>query len=159
MVITISILAVSLTGITVMIQGGLSRGADTLLDVRAVALGQSYLDEILSRRFDELSEPNGIPPCRSLGAGAKPCTAEGSFGADGETRANYDDVDDYHGLAEGEGEANPLRDSMGVTRDGYANFHVSVSVRYINLGGGQEEENLAQASELGDEFDAKLLTV
>lgn len=156
MVLTISILAIALTGLTVMIQGGLSRSADTLLEVRAVALAQSYLDEILSRRFDEQSEANGIPPCR---AGAKPCTAEGSFGSDGETRATYDDVDDYHGLVEGDGEANPLRDSLGTTRVGYDNFHVAISVRYINLGGGEEEENLAQGSELNDQYDAKLVTI
>lgn len=142
-----------------MIQGGLSRSADTLLEVRAVALGQSYLDEILSKRFDEESQANGIPPCRSLGGGPRPCTDEGSFGSDGETRATYDDVDDYHGLAEGDGEGSALRDALGVVRDGYDNFHVSVSVRYINLGGGEQEENLAQGSELNDDFDAKLVTV
>lgn len=156
MVLTIAILAVALTGLTVMIQGGLSRSSDTLLEVRAVALAQSYLDEILSRRFDEQSQSNGIPPCRAT---ARPCTVEGSFGSDGETRATYDDVDDYHNLVEGDGEANPLRDSLGTTRVGYDNFRVAVSVRYLNLGVGEEEENLAQASELNDQYDAKLVTI
>lgn len=156
LVITIAILAVALTGITVMTQSGLSRSADTLLEVRAVALAQAYLDEVMSKRFDEQSQANGIPPCR---AGAKPCTVEGSFGPDGETRATYDDVDDYHGLAEGDGELNPLRDAQGLTRPGYENFRVAVTVRYINLGGGEEEENLAVASELNDELDAKLVSV
>ncbi len=159
MVITISILALALAGITVMTQGGLSRSADTLLEVRGVALAQAYLDEILSKRFDEQSAPNGIPPCRLTMPASRPCTAEVSFGADGETRATYDDVDDYHGLAEGDGEANPLRNAQGLTRTGYENFRVAVTVRYINLGGGGEEENLPLASELNDEFDAKLVTV
>ena len=161
MVITISILAISLTGITFMIQGGMSRSADTLLQVRAVALAQAYLDEILSKRFDEQSQANGIPPCRSLGGGPRPCTDAGSFGNDGETRAVYDDVDDYHGLAEGDGEAFALRDAQGLPRSGYENFHVAIDVRYINLAGqgGEEEDGLAQGSELSDQFDAKLITV
>lgn len=161
LVVTISILAVSLTGITFMIQGGMSRSADTLLEVRSVALAQAYLDEILSKRFDEESQANGIPPCRSLGGGPKPCTDEGSFGSDGETRAIYDDVDDYHGLAEGDGEAFGLRDAQGMARSGYDNFHVAITVRYINLAGqdGEEEDGLAQGSELNNQFDAKLITV
>jgi MSHA pilin protein MshD len=156
MVITITLLAVALAAITQMTQGGLSRSSDTLLEVRGVALAQAYLDEIMSKRFDEQSQANGIPPCR---AGAKPCTAEVSFGPDGETRATFDDVDDYHNLAEGDGEVNPLRDAQGLTRSGYDNFRVAVSVRYINLAGGEEEESLAAASELNDQFDAKLVSV
>lgn len=159
MVMTISILSIALTGITFTIQGGLSRSANTLLEVRAVALGQSYLDEILSKRFDEQSQANGIPPCRLTVPASRPCTAEASFGSESETRATYDDVDDYHGLAEGDGEVNPLRDSQGGTRNGYDNFRVTVAVRYINLGVGEQEVNLAQGSELNDEFDAKLITV
>jgi MSHA pilin protein MshD len=156
MVITITLLALALAGITQMTQGGLSRSADTLLEVRGVALAQAYLDEIMSKRFDEQSQANGIPPCR---AGAKPCTLAGSLGPDGETRATYDDVDDYHGLVEGDGEPNPLRDAQGATRTGYENFHISITVRYINVGGGGAEENLAVASELNDQYDAKLVSV
>lgn len=160
LIVTILILAIALVGITVMLQGNLSRSADTTLQVRTVALGQAYLDEILGKRFDERTRNSGIPPCRASAPPPRQCTAEGSFGPDGgETRATYDDVDDYHGLDQGDGQTDPLQDANGNTRTGYDNFRVQVSVRYINIGGGEEEENLGVGSELDDELDAKLITV
>jgi MSHA pilin protein MshD len=160
LIVTILILAIALVGITVMLQGNLSRSADTTLQVRTVALAQAYLDEILGKRFDERTRNSGIPPCRASAPPPRQCTVEGSFGPDGgETRATYDDVDDYHGLDQGDGQTDPLQDANGNTRTGYDNFRVQVSVRYINIGGGEEEENLGVGSELDDEFDAKLITV
>jgi MSHA pilin protein MshD len=146
--------------VTAAISGALSRNADVMLETRAVALAQSYLDEILARRFDENSAPRGIPPCRSN------CTLLASFGPDsGETvvpgsRALYDDVDDYHGLNEGFGQVNPLLDAEGNLRTGYDEFRVQVSVRYLELGSGGSEENLAtEPNDLTDAEDAKLITV
>jgi len=160
LVATIVILAISLTGISVVMQGGLSQSADTMLNVRTVALAQAYLDEILGKRFDDNTRNSGIPPCRASAPPPRQCTSEGSFGPDGgENRRRYDDVDDYHGLDQGDGQATPLQDAEGNTRTGYENFRVEVSVRYINLGVGEEEENLGVDDELDDEFDAKLITV
>lgn len=127
LVAVIVILAIALTGATLSISSAVRRSADTLLETRAVALAQSYLDEILGKRFDEHSAPRGIPPCRD-------CTDEQDFGPDlGETRATFDDVDDYHGLQEGFDldPPAPLRDSEGEVREGYDNFRVAVSVRYL----------------------------
>ena len=160
LVITIVILAISLLGITFAIQGGLSRSADATLQIRTVALAQAYLDEILGKRFDEKSSPSGVPPCRAVAPPLPQCTLEAAFGPDGvETRSGFDDVDDYHGLDEGDGQANPLQDAEGNTRVGYDNFRVRVGVRYINVGVGEEEENLGVNNELDDELDAKLITV
>lgn len=155
MVVTIVILAIALIAISSMISGGIARSSDTTLELRSAALAQSYLDEILGKRFDENSAPRGIPPCRSN------CTLSASFGPDaGETRAQFDDVDDYDGLDEGEGQATPLQDADGTTRTGYDNFRVRVSVRYMNVGASGEEENLAVATnDLDDNEDAKLITV
>lgn len=156
LIAVIVILAVSLAGVTAAISSAISRSSDVMLETRAIALAQSYLDEILSRRFDEHSAPRGIPPCRSN------CTAEGSFGLDGgETvRADFDDVDDYHGLDEGYDQANPLQDAEGNERLDYENFRVRVSVRYLDLGVGETEVSLATAlNDLTDAQDAKLITV
>lgn len=156
MVVTIVILGIALTGITMAINQGLSRSADTLPQTRGVALAQSYLDEILGKRFDERSSPRGIPPCRNN------CTAEAGFGPDGgETdRSGFDDVDDYHDLDEGWQQPDPLRDADGNERGEYGNFRVQVSVRYLDPGAGEEEENLgATPDDLDDEQDAKLVTV
>lgn len=160
LVVTIVVLAIALLGITSAFQFGLSQSADSTLQVRTVALAQAYLDEILGKRYDERTRARGTPPCRSTAPPARQCTAEASFGPDGtETRARYDDVDDYHGLVEGVGEVNPLRDAQGNTRTGYDNFRVEVNVRYINIGVGEEEENLGVNNELDDQYDAKLITV
>ncbi|MDH7942689.1 prepilin-type N-terminal cleavage/methylation domain-containing protein [Pseudohongiella sp. SYSU M77423] len=156
LIAVIVILGISLIGVTTAISSAVSRSSDVLLEARALALAQSYLDEILSRRFDENTPPRGIPPCRSN------CTDEVNFGPDGgeSDRQDFDDVDDYDGLDEGYEQANPLQDAEGNTRTGYENFRVRVSVRYLELGSGGAEENLASApNDLTDAQDAKFIKV
>jgi len=133
MVITIVVLAIALLSITAAISGGIGRSGDTLVETRAVALAQSYLDEIFGKRFDENSHPRGIPPCRT--------NCSDTLGPDaGETqRYHFDDVDDYHGLVEGADTPDPLQDSEGQERTGYANFRVEVSVRYLEPCTGEDE--------------------
>lgn len=135
MVITIVVLAIALLSITAAISGGIGRSGDTLVETRAVALAQSYLDEIFGKRFDENSHPRGIPPCRTN------CTDAGSFGPDaGETeRYHFDDVDDYDGLEEGTGASGPLQDSEGQDRTGYGNYRVEINVRYLEPCAAQDE--------------------
>ena len=129
-IVTIVILGIALVGVAAMINRGLSNSADVMIESRAIALGYSYLDEILGRRYDERTRRGGIPPCYGLAGGGR-CTAEASFGPDGgEVRARFDDVDDYHGLVEGDGELTPLQDAEGNNRSNYDNFRVEVSVRY-----------------------------
>lgn len=156
MVITIVILAISLAAISAMLSSGVGRSSDTTLEIRSAALAQSYLDEILSKRFDENSHPRGIPPCRAN------CTTFANFGPDsGENgRADYDDVDDYHGLDQGQGQTDPLQDSTGAERTGYENFRVRVSVRYMDIAVSGTEENLAvDLNDLDENEDAKVITV
>lgn len=134
MVATIAILSIALVSVASIVSLGTSRSADTLQETRAIALGYAYLDEILGRRFDERSERSGVQPCYGLAPGpTRPCTAEMAFGPDtgeGTDRARWDDVDDYHGRAEGDGEVIPLLDAAGNVRTGYDNFHVQIAVRY-----------------------------
>ena len=156
MVLTIVILAISLIIITGMLSSGVGRSSDTTLEIRSAALAQSYLDEIISKRFDENSHPRGIPPCRAN------CTTFVNFGPDSgeDDRSDYDDVDDYHGLDEGEGQVNPLQDSTGAEREGYESFRVRVSVRYMDVGASGTEENLAvDLNDLDENEDAKVITV
>lgn len=175
MVITIVILGIALVGITQMISNGLRSSANTLTETRAVALAQSYLDEIFGKRFDDASNPRGIPPCRTN------CTDEILFGpedglggrpdSDEDDRVDFDDVDDYHELYEGWGQLAPfnvLRDAEGQEREGYENFSVEISVRYLEVGAAGEEEFLgvdsdepveADQTDLDNAEDAKLITV
>lgn len=134
MVATIAILGIALVSVASIISLGSSSSADTLQQTRAAALGQAYLDEILGRRFDERSDRSGLNPCYGLAPGpARPCTDESAFGPDtgeGETRGRWDDVDDYDGRVEGDGESLPLLDISGNPRSEYENFHVAITVRY-----------------------------
>ncbi len=177
LVVAIIVLAIALTAVTFTLQGGISNSADTLLQVRTVALAQAYLDEILGKRYDENTPNRGVPPCRASAPIGRQCSQEPVssscppsappspppplFGPDGgETRSRFDDVDDYHCLDEGDGQVNPLQDALGNTRTGYDNFRVQVKVRYINIAMmGDEEFGLAVNNELDDQYDAKLVTV
>ena len=121
MVVVIVILAIALTTLTQMLSQVTVSGAYTYDETMAIELGQSYVSEIIGRRYDENSPLGGIPPCGAPSAAA--CST--SFN-DGESRASYDDVDDYDGLDE-----LPQRvdGSGGVeAREGYANFRVAVYV-------------------------------
>lgn len=159
LVISIAILAIALVGVTQLLTGGLGRSADTMLESRTVALAQAYLDEILGKRFDENTRDSGVPPCRNSAGSTRLCSAV--LGPEsGETRATYDDVDDFDGLDEGAGALDSsLRDALGNARAGFDNFRVTVSVRYIAVGAGESEADLAVANELDDAQDAKLITV
>ncbi len=161
LVVTIVILSIALIGLSAAISSGVSQSSNTLFELRAVALGQAYLDEILSKKFDERSRNSGIPPCVDPMLSGRACsnpliTEEGS-------RTNYDDVDDYNGLDEGLNGAGPLRDAQGNLRSGYDNFRVQVSVRRIAVGVGQAEEfpsvNPVTNPKPDDVYDGKLITV
>lgn len=164
LVITIVVLSIALTAITLTLSEGISRSSDTLLELRAVALAQAYLDEVVGKRFDENSANTGVPPCRAPGTAGVPldgiCTAPGALGAEEALRRRYDDVDDYDDINEGAGVAAPddtLKDSLGNPRTGYDGFTVSIDVRYINVAG--TELGLGQNNELNDQYDAKVIEV
>lgn len=168
MIVTIVLLAIALAGVAFAIGNSVTQSGQTLIELRAAALAQAYLDEILGKRYDENTRARGVPPCRASAPPARQCTAEANFGHDysspvetGESsRDRLDDVDDYDGMDEGDGQTLPLQDAEGNTRTGYDNFRVTVDVRYINLGSGEEEENLQQGTtELDDQYDAKFITV
>lgn len=145
LVVTIVIMAIVLTGIAVLFFDTVKKTPEPVIDIRAAELGQAYLDEILTKRYDENSGQGGTPRCNSTDPGSKACST--TLGPDpGETRATYDDVDDYNGLNE-----SPPKDALGNTRTGYANYRVQVSVVYAGTG--------ADGLGLASNQDAKLITV
>lgn len=77
---------------------------------RANALASTLREEIQSKKWDE----NSPPPSLILG----PET--------GESRAIFDDVDDFDGLDE-----SPPRDSQGAILAGFTGFRQQVSVCYV----------------------------
>lgn len=94
-----------------------------LLQIKAAELAQAYLDEIQARAFDEQSPPGNQRVCNGNYQAA--CSLQTAFGPDaGETRASFDDVDDYHGLNQ-----SPT-DAHGQLLAGYVGFNVQITVSY-----------------------------
>lgn len=115
-------------------------------EVRASALAQSLMTEVISKGFDENSDPDGgVVRC---GENSTTCTAEADFGSaidsEGDNPGLYDDVDDYKGCwitnsassaycsSLSESPKN-LSDIFGTSiADDYPNFAADISVVYDN---------------------------
>ncbi len=97
------------------------RSVSPVIQVKAAQLAQAYLEEISLKRFDENSPAGNAQRCNSPAAPA----CSGALGAEGESRAFYDDIDDYNGLAD-----SPPRDALDNVRTGFTGFSVSASVTY-----------------------------
>ncbi len=122
LIVTIVVTAIALTGLGVGLLTASRNSVDPVISMRAATLAQAYLDEILSKRFDEQNGIGGVTRCNE--AGQPTCSI--AMGADtGETRATYDDVDDYNGLNE-----SPPRDAFGNNETLYDGFRVQITVNY-----------------------------
>ena len=96
-IVIVSIAASGVLGVLSMTTAG---SADPMIRHQAAAIAESYLEEILLK---PVTDPDGI---------------------DGEAaRADYDDLDDYDGLADA-----GARDQFGVSIAGLANYNVAVAV-------------------------------
>jgi len=141
LIVTIVILSIAMVSLAMTLSFSASHSADAMVQAKTVELGQAYLEEILTKGFDENTPVGGIPACSAA------TIACGSIGPEaGETRATFDDVDDYHGLND-----SPPRDSLGVVRNNYDGYSVAVSVVYMTA------SQLADYG-LGSTTDAKLIT-
>lgn len=141
LIVTMMLISIAVLGITYALSFAFSRQSDGLWRAKSVALAESYFEEIMARRYDEATPLGGVPPCSPA---TVPCTA---VGADGEPRAEFDDVDDFDGLDE-----QPPLDVNGNPRAEYASYRVQISVDYLDA---------AQVAGLGldDVSDGKLVTV
>jgi len=110
LILTVVILAVSVYG-SLTILGGMSRqGSDAERQTLGVEYGRMRMDQILSKRFDEV---NGTPStCSGFSSTLAP---------EGETPLTYDDVDDYNGF-NGEISTDPLYGR---------GLRTTVTVRYV----------------------------
>ncbi|MGD8925555.1 MAG: prepilin-type N-terminal cleavage/methylation domain-containing protein [Thioalkalispiraceae bacterium] len=124
MVVVIVVLAVALTGVTVAINETVKQSPKPLVQTRAMELAQTYLDEILTKRFDEQSGQGGQPRCDSTDNAAQPCsTTMGN--EEGNNRQLFDDVDDYNNLSN-----QPPVTASGTVLNNYDSYRVQVSVAY-----------------------------
>ncbi|MEZ4484264.1 MAG: prepilin-type N-terminal cleavage/methylation domain-containing protein [Syntrophotaleaceae bacterium] len=100
LVISIVVVSVALGGVLMAINYAVTHSADPMLQHQAVAIAESYLEEILLKPF---ADPDGVD-------------GEGS-------RALFDDVDDYDGLND-----SGVRDQTGTAIAGLDNYTVVVTV-------------------------------
>lgn len=114
--ITIVILGIAMSALVSALSTGISRSAQPMLEAKALELSQAYLDEIQSMRFDDQSPIGG----GAVTADSDPCT----LSSEGQTRAFFDDVDDYHGLVD----SPPVFIESSINMNAYSGFQVMVSV-------------------------------
>ena len=141
LIVTMLLMSIAVLGISQALAFGLRHQSDAIWQVKSVALAETYLEEILARGYDENTPSGGVPACSPTTA---PCSL--TFD-DGESRPEFDDVDDYDGLNE-----SPPRDAEGLVRTGYDGYRVQVAVRYVNAGE-------VAAFGMDDVSDAKVITV
>ena len=141
LIVTMVVISIAVLGITNALSFAFAHQSDGLWQAKSVALAESYLEEIMARRFDEATPLGGVPPC------APTTVACSAVGVDGEARTEFDDVDDYHGVDD-----SPPLDVNGNPRLEYAGYRVQVTVAYLDA---------LQVSALGLDAstDAKLVTV
>lgn len=106
LIITVVVLAITLTVIFLALDTGIAHSADPMVESQAVAVGQAYLGEILGKSYADLPCPN---PC---------------------TRADYNDIDDYNGLVN-----DGAENQFGEPVPGLGAYDVSVSVTPATLSG------------------------
>ena len=148
-IVGIVVLAISFSVLTSLIYPVSQQSAEQLHQVKAAELAQSMLNEIQNKAFDEKSDmAGGRVRCGENGA-ASCSTNMGLEGA--ETRATFNDVDDYnnlkYGLIYNKGD---IKDSQGQLLELYLGYAMSISVC---------NDSSYDGSCIGDIQTAKLITV
>ena len=171
MVIGIVTFAIALTVITAVVAPQINRSVDPIYQVRATELAQSMFNEILAKYYDQKSDANGgrIRCDEDLnGDGDDQDSSEGERSCSevlgpetGETRALFNDIDDYNGYEE----TATLLNSMGqdlVLDNGehiYANYKVAVAVTYDDDQDGVANEDELPAHPLTGNIKRILVTI
>ncbi len=133
LILGIVTLAIALVLLTTLLYPQAFRSAEPVLQLRAANLGQALLDEVIAKSFDENSPRNGnLIRCGETGGPS--CTLPAELGPDGsETRASFNDVDDFHQL---QVTFPALSDATGTNLAArYPGFGFRVNVCYSNTSG------------------------
>jgi len=113
LVVSTVIISIMVTAVMMVISQVSRTSADPMLRVQALAIAQAYMDEILAQHLDD---PDGI---------------ETGAAESGESRISFDDVSDYHGLADTAGAI----DQMGNAIAGLEGYNVRVAVTAATVNG------------------------
>ncbi len=107
LIVAMVVLSIALTGVLMVIQYTTAHSADPVLQHQAVAIAESYLEEVL---LHDYNDPDGTS---------------------GEVdRSQFDDIDDYNGLSD-----VGARDQNGNAIAGLESYTVVVSVAHVSLNG------------------------
>lgn len=155
LIVFMVVVPIALTGVLVAVNAGIKDAPLPTTPLRRNELMHLYMEEAISSAYDEKSPliASGSSCAQDLlqAVVANPCTAVSDLGPDGgEGRADYNDVDDYNGLKEGECDTGttPLQDARGVTRVGYDGFCIEMFVAYDGDFNGQPNEGLTPPAPL-----------
>lgn len=126
MIIGMVVLAISLSIITSVLGPLFVKSADPWHQVRAAELGQSLMNEIMAKSFDENSNRSGsMLRCGEVGAAN--CSVV--LGPEEAERALFDDVDDYHNFSAA---GNDIHSIFGASdtrlQDIYRGYQLQISV-------------------------------
>lgn len=110
LIISMVIISIALVGIFTVINLTSTTSANPVVQYQAIAIAESYMEEIMLQAY---CDPN-IPETCDFGMGTGP---------DDETRATYNDVDDYNGLPD-----NRVRDNQGNEITSLSAYTVAVEV-------------------------------
>ena len=133
LVIGMMVIGIAIVMLTSMLFPQADRSAATLHRVRSAELAHSVMNEIWGKRYDQNTNPNGgVPACNASGglACSYALVTGGTpfLGPDGESRDNFNDVDDYNGLDQ---TANML-DSSQTYAQAYPRYELHVSITYLD---------------------------
>jgi len=102
---TIVIISIALTGILNVMNQTTRHSADPIIQQQAIAIAESYLEEI---QLLPIIDPDGSNA--------------------GETRATFDNIDDYDGLSD-----TGAYDQMNVAMTGLNNYNVDVTISNVTI--------------------------
>ncbi|MCG7570399.1 prepilin-type N-terminal cleavage/methylation domain-containing protein [Pseudoalteromonas sp. CNC9-20] len=132
LILGIVIFAIAMVIVFTLIAPQARQSAEPLVQVKAAKLGQSLMNEILGKAYDENSDRS--PPFQRCDEKPVGCTLAANLGEDtGESdsgnvcggRVNYDDVDDYIDMPQ-----QPVCDAQGSPLLDYGQYRANVSVVY-----------------------------
>ncbi|MFT5977026.1 MAG: MSHA pilin protein MshD [Gammaproteobacteria bacterium] len=116
-IVTIVVLAIAGTTLLSVFTSTARTSADPMIQQQAITIAEAYMEEILLKNF---SDPQGV---------------EKGTREEGETRINYDDVQDYNWLGDNEIEDKIVRDQNNNVIDQLLDYEVTVTVIGAALNG------------------------
>ncbi len=124
LVIGMLVIGIAIVMLTSMLFPQADRAASTLHRVRSAELAHSVMNEIWGKRYDQNTNANGGTPACGSPLGNNCST---SLGLEvGESRNDFNDVDDYNGL----NETATMLNSTQTYAAAYPNYRLNVTVAY-----------------------------